>query len=230
MVTRYNANTLALRRMPGAFALALLLTISIARADVTTAWLQAIPGQTALVGAAPWPMTDPEAALTSTEPSAAVNPDDSSTRPADAIHQPIGLRVTIEQVYLDGVALVRPEGAAWTAYTRLDQLVPEVPAGTRLVVAGGFGNAAAFYPKLDTPQAGVEEIATGTAIVVLGMGIAPYDPDGTGFVRVKVVVESAPQRGRTGWIPVGFTGLPDPAGTPGWTAERACRCRLLEFR
>ena len=69
-----------------------------------------------------------------------------------------------------------------------------------------------------------------TALVALGMGIAPYDPDGTAVVRGKGVVESGMQRGRTGWIPVGFTGLPDPGGNPGWTAERACRCRLLEFR
>jgi hypothetical protein len=230
MVTRYNANTLALRKLPVALAFALLLTTSVVRADATAPWLETRPGQTALVGAAPWPMSTPEAALTSTEPSAAVNPDDYTARPADALHQPIGLRVVIQQIYLDGVALVRPEGASWSAYARLDQLVPEVPAGTRLVVAGGFGNATDFFAQLDTPQSGAEEIATGTALVALGMGIAPYDPDGTAFVRVKVVVESGMQRGRTGWIPVGFTGLPDPGGNPGWTAERACRCRLLEFR
>jgi hypothetical protein len=230
MVTRYNANTLALRTLSAAFAAGLFLTPALTHADVTAPWLQARPGQTALVGAAPWPMSDPEAALTSSEPSAAISPDDYTARPADALHEPIGLRVVIQQIYLDGVALVQPEGAPWSAYARLDQLVPQVPAGTRLVVAGGFGNAAAFYPQLDTPQASAEELATGTQVVALGMGIAPYDPDGTAFVRVKVTVESGPERGRTGWIPVGFTGLPDPSGNPGWTAERACHCRLLEFR
>ena len=230
MVTRHSANTLALRTLPAAFAAGLFLTAGLARADVTAPWLQTRPGQTALVGAAPWPMSDPEAALTNSEPSAAVNPDDYAVRPAEAVHQPIGLRVVIDQVYLDGVALVHPDGATWNAYARLDQLVPQVPAGTHLVVAGGFGNAAAFFPQLDTPQARAQEIATGTPILTLGMGIARYDPDGTAFVRVKVAVESGPKRGRTGWIPVGFTGLPDPGGNPGWTAERACHCRLLEFR
>ena len=230
MVTRYDASTLALRRAAPALALVLILAGSAARADVDVSWLETRAGQTALVGAASWPMTDPEAALTKTEPSAAIDPDDYSARPADAIHQPIGLRVVIRQVYLDGVALVRPVGVDWDAYARLDQLVPEVPAATHIVVAGGFGNAADFFPHLDTPQAGAEQLPTGTRVVALGMGVAPYDPSGTGFIRVKVLVVSGPAKNRTGWIPVGFTGLADPTGAPADTAERACRCRLLEFR
>jgi hypothetical protein len=62
------------------------------------------------------------------------------------------------------------------------------------------------------------------------MGVARYDPDGSDFVRTKVVVQSGPLKGRAGWIAVTFTGIPDPNGSPSSTAERACRCRLVEFR
>jgi hypothetical protein len=196
----------------------------------TPNWLVTRPGQTGLVGAAPWPMTEPEAALTGSDRTAAIDPDDAAQRPDDAVHEPIGLRVVIDQLYSDGVALVHPQGAEWTAFARLDQIVPEIPAGTDLVVAGGFGNAADFFAALGTPPSGVEEIPTGSQLQSLGMGIAPYNPDGTGFVRVKVYVRTGALRGRTGWIPVGFTGIPDPGGDPANTAERACHCRVVEFR
>jgi len=194
-------------------------------------WLFLRPGQTALVGAAPWPMDQqPEAALTGSAQSASVSPDDYTRRPDDALGQPIGLRVVIEAVYLGNVARVQPVGATWDAFTRLDQLIPEVPPGTQLVVAGGFGNYADFFRDLSTPAAQAEEIPTGTSVVALGLGIAPYDPDGADYVRVKVLVQGGPMRGRSGWIAVNFTGIPDPSGAPVSTTERACRCRLLEFR
>src|ERR1700693_4055795 len=75
-----------------------------------------------------------------------------------------------------------------------------------------------------------QQLPAGTSVLTLGLGIAPYDPEGSDFIRTKVYVQSGPQLGCTGWIAVGFTGLPDPNGTPASTAERACRCRILEFR
>lgn len=194
-------------------------------------WLMLRPGQTALVAAAPWPLNQqPEAALTGSAQSASVNPDDYARRPDDALGQPIGLRVTIEAVYIGNVARVQPVGATWDAFTRLDQLIPEVPPGTQLVVAGGFGNYADFFRDISTPPSEAEEIPTGTSVLTLGLGIAPYDPDGSDYVRTKIVVQSGPMRGRSGWIAVNFTGIPDPYGTPSSTTERACRCRLVEFR
>ncbi|MBC5811593.1 MAG: hypothetical protein GIW95_12185 [Candidatus Eremiobacteraeota bacterium] len=190
-------------------------------------WLVLRPGQVGIVGAAPWPLDTPEAALTGTAESAARPPDDYSERPADALGQPIGLRVRVQEVY-GPVVRVRPEGAPVDSFTRLDFLSPEIPEGTRLVVAGGFGNYADFYPSLGarTP----EQIATGTTLVAVRMGIAPFDPDGSEFVRVRVQVQSGPKKGRAGWIPVGYTGVPAASGQAASETERACRCRLVEFR
>jgi hypothetical protein len=216
-------------RLVAGFFLSAALVLP-ARADAATpSWLELRPGQIARVGAAPWPVTEPEAALSGSEDSAAKNPDDYATRPSDAIHEPIGLRVVIERIYADKVARVRPDGVAWSAYTRLDQLAPEVPAGTDLVVAGGFGNYGDFYAALETPASGAEQLATGTPLVALKMGTAAYDPEGSDFVRVRVLVKAGKLRGRVGWIPVLYTGLPGGAATES-TTERACRCRLLEFR
>jgi hypothetical protein len=219
---RYQAATL--------FLLSAALVLPARAGAIAPGWLELRPGQVARVGAAPWPMTEPEAALSGSEDSAAKNPDDYAVRPSDAIHEPIGLRVVIERVYDDKVVRVRPDGVAWSAYTRLDQLAPEVPVGTDLVVAGGFGNYGDFYPALETPARGAIELVTGTPIVALKMGTAVYDPEGSDFVRVKVLVKAGKMRGRVGWIPVLYTGLPGAGGTPLSTTESACRCRLLEFR
>jgi len=217
-------------RALAAFFSVFLGAVGAAGAASEPSWLALKPGQTALVGAAPWPMEQPEAALSGSPRSAAVSPDDYARRPDDALHQPIGLRVTVEDIVADGVARVRTVGAPLEAFTRLDQLVPEVPPGTQLVVAGGFGNYADFFPDLSAPESAAQQLPTGTSVLTLGLGIAPYDPEGSDFIRTKVYVQSGPQLGRTGWIAVGFTGLPDPNGTPASTAERACRCRILEFR
>ncbi len=205
--------------------------VSIPASAQTPGWLTLEPGQIARVGAAPWPVGDaPEAALSGSEDTAKVAAEDYATRPADAIHESIGVRVTIERIYNDKVVRVRLDGVAWTAYTRIDRLVPEIPPGTRLVVSGGFGNYADFYPALDTPAAQAKHVATGTPLVALEVGIARYDPQSSDFVRVRVTVRGGPLKGRTGWIPVPYTGVPAPNGNPSSTAERACRCRLVEFR
>src|SRR6202162_4841795 len=172
-------------RALAAFFSVFLGAVGAAGAASEPSWLALKPGQTALVGAAPWPMEQPEAALSGSPRSAARRPD---------------------------------------------ELVPEVPPGTQLVVAGGFGNYADFFPDLSAPESAAQQLPTGTSVLTLGLGIAPYDPEGSDFIRTKVYVQSGPQLGRTGWIAVGFTGLPDPNGTPASTAERACRCRILEFR
>jgi len=217
-------------RVIAGLILCIALVLPARAAAPAPSWLELRPGQVAWLGAAPWPVDEPEAALSGSEDSAAKNPDDYAARPADAVHEPIGLRVIIERVYEDKVARVRPVGLAWSAYTRLDHLAPEIPVGTDLVVAGGFGNYADFYPSLETPARGAEQIATGTPLVALKMGVGAFDREGTDFVRVKVLVKSGKMRGRVGWIPVLYTGLPAPRGAPTSTTERACRCRLLEFR
>jgi hypothetical protein len=194
-------------------------------------WLAVRPGRMALVAEAPWPMGDePEAALTGSFRSSRIAPDDQAARPKDAVGAAIGIAVAIERLVSPEVARVRPVGEYPPAYVRLDRLVPEVPAGTRLVVAGGFGNEAAFYAKLEAPVEKAGSLATGTPLTALGMGTAPYDPDGSDFVRIRVLVRGGAFRGRHGWLPAAYAGLPRPGGPFASTAERACRCRILEFR
>ncbi|MBD5633636.1 MAG: hypothetical protein IAI49_04065 [Candidatus Eremiobacteraeota bacterium] len=109
-------------------------------------------------------------------------------------------------------------------------MVPEVPSGTALRAAGGFGGFADFYPRRETPARQAARIETGTSLVALAMGAAPYDANSNDFIRVEVRVRSGPQRGRTGWISVDYTGLPVasvPASAE--TAAKACRCLIVRF-
>jgi hypothetical protein len=172
----------------------------------------------------------PEAALTSSLRSARPNPEDQTARPADAVGAPIGAKVRFAGMASASVALLRVPGFHGIAYARLDRLVPIVPRGAKLVVAGGFGNDAPFYGALDVPLDQAWSLPTGVHVTALGMGVAPYDPDGTDFVRIHVHVDNGARMGQTGWIPAVFAGLNRPHGHPASTAERACACRILEFR
>src|ERR1700693_4055794 len=98
-------------RALAAFFSVFLGAVGAAGAASEPSWLALKPGQTALVGAAPWPMEQPEAALSGSPRSAAVSPDDYARRPDDALHQPIGLRVTVEDIVADGVGRGRTGGA-----------------------------------------------------------------------------------------------------------------------
>jgi len=194
-------------------------------------WLEPRPGRFAYAAEAPWPMDDrPEAALTFSLRSARPEPEDQTKRPSDAVGAPIGTKVRFAGMASAAVALLRVPGFRGIAYARLDRLVPLVPAGTKLVVAGGFGNDAPFYAAQDVPLDQAWSLPTGVHVTALGMGVAPYDPDGSDFVRIRVHVDSGARMGETGWIPAVFAGLSRPHARPGSTAERACGCRILDFR
>src|SRR5579871_405695 len=193
-------------------------------------WLVAVPGRPAYVAEATWTNDDrPEAALTRSLRSAARDPDDQNARPTDALGAPVGTKVTFEAFVTATVARVRLPGDARPAYARVDRLVPAVPRGTRLAVAGGFGGSALFYPALAAPIERAASLPSGTAVAALGTATAPYDPEGGDFVRLQVRVLSGPRRGRIGWVPAAYLGLPG-LGPYGSVAERACRCRLLELQ
>jgi len=194
-------------------------------------WLLAQPGRAAYVAEATWSMDDrPEAALTRSRASARRAPDDQNARPSDALGAPVGVRVTIEGTPAENVVRVRVPGDPRPAYARLDRLVPVVPPGIRLVVAGGFGGGAPFYRSLDVPVERAASLATRTPLLMLGTATAPYDPEGGDFVRLHVEIEGGPERGRRGWIPAAYAGLPGAVRAGASNAERACACRLLEMR
>jgi hypothetical protein len=194
-------------------------------------WLTLRPGQTALVADAAWPLgTRPEAALTATAASAAIPSDAVVKRPADALGAPVGIRVMIERVFANGVALVRPQGANADAYVRLDELLPEIPSGTALVAAGDDGDTVDFYPSISTSYTDSLDLASGTPLVALRVAVAPFAPGDSDLVRLQVRVEAGPFRGRTGWVQANSLGLPvrPEAGAP--AKDKTCGCRVVEFR
>jgi len=224
--------------MRRAFALAACLEVAVGamRSGPAAAsepkWLTARAGVTARVDNAQWPDSDePEAALTDSAASSALDFSGSASRPGDVHYAPIGVRVRIERVLPGGVvALVHSVGGRWSAFARIERLVPDVPPGTALVAAGGFGGFADFYPALRAGEAQSQRLATGSRLVVLGTGVAPFDPDSSDFVRLRVRIASGPWHGRTGWLAAVYTGLPltrVPADAD--VAEHACMCRLIHF-
>jgi len=223
-----------LRALASTIVLAFLAsgTVAARAAESDPPWLQARAGTIARVDIAPWPVADePEAALTISAASLEQDFTANASRPGDVRYGPVGVVVRIVRV-LPGkrVALVHGMQHRWEAYARIERLVPEVPPGTTLVAAGGFGGFADFYSTLATTQAHAGRIATGSRLTTIGSGVAPYDPDSSGLVRVHVRVVNGAARGRTGWIATGYTGLPRahvPSNAE--VAARACTCRLIEF-
>ena len=60
--------------------------------------------------------------------------------------------------------------------------------------------------------------------------LARLDPDSADLVRVRVRVLDGTLRGRTGWVAVAYTGIPvDRLPATAQVAEKACRCRLVQF-
>jgi hypothetical protein len=187
------------------------------------------PGVEARVDLAPWPTFDePEAALASAPDSLARDFSADLARPNDVVYEPVGVRVRVLRVLAGGrIALVRGIAGDWRAYAPVERLIPEIPPGTRLRAAGGFAGFADLYPTLvgrDT-----EPVATGSPLVALDMGTATFDRNVADFVRVRVRVLGGAARGRTGWIPAAFTGIPATAAVEEETAAKACACRLVRF-
>jgi hypothetical protein len=218
-------------------AVAVLFSVATAPGATTTrastpAWLMLRSGTLARVDIAPWDDADePEATLTSGAASLAQNFSDDATRPDDILYQPVGVRVRIVRTVPGGrTVLVHGIGRRFEGFTLPARLVPEVPPGTLLVVAGGFGGFADFYPRLDTPERDAERVATGSGLRVLATDVAPYDPDSADLVRVRVRVVGGTLRGRIGWVAVAYTGLPTThLAASADVAEKACLCRLVRF-
>jgi len=196
------------------------------------AWLTLQPGAIARVDIGLWATADePEAALTASAASLARAASDDDTRPGDVVYEPVGVRVRVVRL-LPGerVAIVRGLDRRFTAYARVERLIPQVPPGTPLVAAGGFGGFADFYPLLATPNAQAERLATGSRLVAFETSSAAFDPGSADLVRVRVRVRSGTLAGRIGWIAVAYTGLPGAAPRKrAEVAEKACGCRLVQF-
>jgi hypothetical protein len=222
---------LRLAALPLAASIALLSRAALAQ-QAAPSWLEARPGTLARVDIAPWFDSDePEAALTASMDSSARDFTVDAQRPMDVLYEPVGVLVRIVRVFpRPGVAAVHGVRSRWNAFARILRLVPVVPRGTRLVAAGGFGGFSDLYPALSTKAPSAERLATGSGLVALGEDVAPYDPESADLVRLRVRVISGDLRGRSGWIAPAYTGLPlartAPQASP---AERACRCRLLQF-
>lgn len=195
------------------------------------AWLVPRGGTLVRVDSAPWFDSDePEAALTMSAGSLRRDFSEDGTRPGDVVYEPVGVRARIVRVLHDGIVLLHGTDRRWSGFAPLDRLVPEVPRGTRLVVAGGFGGFADFYPTLITPEQSAARIATGTSVVALASGVAPEDPGSANRLRVQVRVDAGVLRGSTGWLEVPYTGLRQRnVARTATTAERACSCRMLSF-
>ncbi len=202
-----------------------------AEAAQVPAWLQLHPGTLARVDIAPWRVDDePEAALTETAASMQHDFTSDASRPPDIVFRPVGTPVRIVRVLPGGtVALVHGIGRAWEAYTRIDRLAPEVPAGTTLIAAGGFEGFSDFYPSLATPEHAADRLPTRSKMIAIGMGAAAYDPDSADLVRVHVRVLSGTLAGHTGWVPVTYTGLPASADSLASQPEKTCSCRVVTF-
>ncbi len=220
------------RRIAAAVFCAALACYGPAVAAPRPAWLSLRAGTVARVDIAPWLVSDePEAALTESPHSLERNFSDDATRPDDVVYRAIGVRVRVLSLGRDGrTAHVHGIGDRFEAYAPIQRLIPEIPAGTLLVAAGGFGGFSDFYPTLSTPEKHADRIATGSRLVAIGMGVAPYDPDSADLVRVHVRALDGNLRGRTGWLAVGYTGLPvtGPVQSAD-VAEKACNCRLAIF-
>lgn len=235
---RVGAWTVFARAVLAAAALVVLSPLS-SRADARQNsiaepfWLVAAPGTFARVDIAPWLDSDePEAALTASEASLARDFGSDAGRPADIVYAPVGVRVRIVAIVADaGIARVRGRDRAFLAYAPIARLVPEIPPGTRLRTAGGFQGFADFFPTLASPQREALRLETGSMLVALGIGTAAYDSEFADFVRVRVRVTSGTLRGRIGWIAVAYTGIPErSAPRSAEVEEKACTCRLIEFR
>ncbi len=218
--------------LAGAFALVTMLT-RVQAAPSLPNWLQLQPGTLARVDIAPWRVDDePEAALTETAASMRHDFTSDASRPPDIVFKPVGTPVRIVRVLEGGtVALVHSvtAGSPWEAYTRIDRLAPEVPRGTPLIAAGGFEGFSDFYPSLGTPEHAADRLPTRSKMIAIGMGAAAYDPDSADLVRVHVRVVSGALAGRTGWVPVSYTGLPADASTMASQPEKTCSCRVVTF-
>jgi len=199
--------------------------------SATPAWLAPGSGTLVRVDSAPWFDSDePEAALTASADSLRHDFSADGTRPDDVVYEPVGVRARIVRDLPNGVVLLRGTDRRWIGFAPLERLVPEVPAGTKLVVAGGFGGFADFYPTLTTPEQTASRIATGTKVVALASGVAPVDPGSANRVRVHVRVLSGTLRRSTGWLEIPYTGLRvRSVARNATTAERACLCHLLSF-
>jgi len=219
-------------RIAAAVALS-LACIGPAQAGGLPAWLALDAGTTARVDIAPWMDSDePEAAITQSATSLLRDFSEDAARPDDIVYEPVGIRVRVVKVTAGGkLALVHGIGSHFEGFAPLERLIPEIPAGTLLIAAGGFGGFADFYPEIDTREKVADRVATGSHLVAIATGVAPYDPDSADLVRVHVRVLDGSLRGRTGWVSVAYTGLPTstlPAGAE--VAEKACGCRLIQFR
>ena len=188
------------------------------------------PGILARVDIAPWQVDgESEAALTESAGSMAHDFTADSSRPPDIVYRPAGVIVRVERI-LPGGTVARVHGLGrWEAYTRVDRLVPEIPAGTTLVAAGGFEGFSDFYRSLKTLKRSAERLSTRSRMVALGVGAAPYDPDTDDLVRVHVRVTTGELAGREGWVAVAYTGLPADVATLGSQAEKTCACRVITF-
>ena len=222
-----------LHRLTFFFAtLALALGAAPASAATIPVWLRLHPGTLARVDIAPWRVDDePEAALTETAGSLQRDFTSDASRPADIVFRPVGTPVRIVRVLAGGtIALVHSvTGSPWQAYTRIDRLAPEIPAGTPLVAAGGFEGYSDFYPTLATAQHAAGRLATRSKMVAIGMGAGVYDPNTSDLVRVHVRVLTGVLAGHTGWVPVSYTGLPAAAATLASQPEKTCSCRVVTF-
>lgn len=200
-------------------------------APAPPAWVRPVPGTLARVDVAPWLDADePEAALTASPASLRRDFSADGRRPGDVVYEPIGVLVRIVRMLPGGIVEVRAAASARHAYAPQNRVLPDVPPGAALRVAGGFGGAADFFPELDTPESAARTITTGTSLVALRTAAAPYDPDSSDLVRVRVRVAGGPATGTIGWIAVAYVGTPEttvPAHAS--IVERACRCRPAAF-
>jgi len=194
------------------------------------AWLTLHPGTLARVDAAPWFDSDePEAALTQSAASLTRDFGADGTRPSDVAYAPVGVTVRIIRLVNRSVAAVRRPGVAGNLYAPVARLIPEIPAGTRARAGGGFGGAAQLFASL-AASGPSRDLPTGTALAVLGTGVAAFDPNASDFVRARVRIESGALRGTTGWMTVAYLGIPSRLRSPGNSlVEDACGCRLALF-
>lgn len=217
---------------------ALLLSVAFALGGVSEAvarepsapgWLTLAPGTIVRVDLAPWSSAAPEAALAASVRSIEKYGGDEVAEPEDVVREPVGVRAVVARLIGKRVALVRGLFGRWKAYARVERLIPEVPPGTLLVVAGGFEGFADIYPSLSSPAHSARHIETGTRLVAINLGVGRFDPQASALVRVGVRIVSGKARGHFGWLDVAYTGVPMPHGRLGSSAERACTCRIVAF-
>lgn len=201
---------------------------SVHRSGAIPAWLILRQGVKVRIDIATWPGTDRVAAVTRSLDGY----KNAASQKPDALNLPVGVLATVDKIVGKDMFhdyFVKVHGGGWNGFTRSDQIVPLVPAGTVLVALGGIavgdsGHTTALFATRDSGYSNSTRIASGTKVEIQSLTFAAGDPDQTtALARYGVKVLDGNHVGQTGWMSsLGVPGL-IPMSFPD------CKCVTLQM-